>query len=188
MCKLNSIYDFISCGKYLVDEGYVHKDCLSTIAYSAGSLLVGAAINMRPDLFCAAILKVPFVDICNTLLDPCLPLTMLDYEEFGNPQIKSHFEYILSYSPYDNILQGACYPSVLVTASFRDSRVGVWEAAKWVAKFRNTACPNCSHSIILKTNMSGGHFSEGGHFGRSEETAYDYAFLMKAVGFLEDKK
>lgn len=182
--KRNSIHDLTSCGKYLVNEGYVCKHKLGAIGYSAGCLLVGAAINMYPKLFCAAILKVPFLDICNTMLDPSLPLTKLDYEEFGNPQIQSQFEYIQSYSPYDNIPSGVCHPSVLVTASFHDSRVGVWEAAKWVAKVRDRMCSACSHSVILKTNMTGGHFGEGGRYSQCEETAYDYAFLIKVCGGL----
>ncbi|XP_028085498.1 uncharacterized protein LOC114286512 isoform X1 [Camellia sinensis] len=185
MHKLNSVYDFLSCGKYLVDEGYVHKDKLGAVGCSAGSLLVGAAINTYPELFRAAILKVPFLDICNTLLDPSLPLTILDYEEFGNPQIQSQLESILQYSPYENIPGGVCCPSVLVTASFHDSRVGVWEAAKWVAKVRDITCSCCSRSVILKTNMSGGHFGEGGRFGQCEETTYEYAFLMKVMGSLD---
>lgn len=187
--KLNSIYDFVSCGNYLIKEGYVHRDQLGAIGHSAGGLLVGATINMYPDLFSAAILKVPFLDVCNTLMDPSLPLTILDYEEFGNPQIQSQFEHILSYSPYDNICQGSCYPSMLVTASFHDSRVGLWEAAKWVAKVRDVTCPHCSSSVILKTNMgAGGHFGEGGRYAQSEETAYDYAFLLKAMGMLKNEE
>nr|XP_011462973.1 PREDICTED: prolyl endopeptidase-like isoform X1 [Fragaria vesca subsp. vesca] len=186
--KLNSIHDFVSCGNYLIKEGYVHRDQLGAIGCSAGGLLVGATINMYPDLFRAAILKVPFLDVCNTLMDPSLPLTILDYEEFGNPQIKSQFENILSYSPYDNISQGSCYPSMLVRASFHDSRVGFWEAAKWVAKIRDSTCPHCSSSVILKTNMGGGHFGEGGRYAQSEETAYDYAFLIKAMGMLKNEK
>ncbi|XP_052198728.1 uncharacterized protein LOC127805924 isoform X1 [Diospyros lotus] len=182
--KLNSIYDFVSCGKYLVSEGYVHKGKLGAVGHSAGCILVGAAINMYPELFHAAVMKVPFLDICNTLLDPRLPLTILDYEEFGDPQIQEQLESILQYSPYDNIHGGVCYPSVLVTASFHDSRVGVWEAAKWVAKVRDITCSACASSVILKTNMSGGHFGEGGRFGLCEEAAYEYAFLMKAVGTL----
>ncbi|XP_022725806.1 uncharacterized protein LOC111282119 [Durio zibethinus] len=180
--KQNSIYDFVSCGKYLIDEGYVHRDQLSAIGVSAGCLLIGAALNMYPDLFRAAILKVPFLDILNSLLDPSLPLTTLDYEEFGNPQIKSQFESILRYSPYENIPHGGCHPSVLLTASFNDSRVGVWEAAKWVAKVRDGTCSFCSRSVILKTNMSGGHFGEGGRYIQCEEIAYEYAFLVKVMG------
>ncbi|KAJ0815257.1 putative oligopeptidase B transcription factor WD40-like family [Helianthus annuus] len=182
--KLNSINDFISCGKYLINEGYVHKDQLGAIGHSAGGLLVAAAINMHPNLFKAAILKVPFLDICNTLLDPSLPLTVLDYEEFGNPRIKSHFDSIMKYSPYDNINRGTCYPAMLLTASFYDSRVGVWEAAKYVSRIREHTCSSCSGSVILKTNMSGGHFGEGGRTGQCEELAYEYAFLMKVMGIV----
>ncbi|XP_009761516.1 uncharacterized protein [Nicotiana sylvestris] len=182
MSKLNSINDFISCGEYLVSEGYVHKHQLGAIGVSAGSLLVAAAINMHPELFRAAILKVPFLDVCSSLLDPTLPLTVLDYEEFGNPQLRAHFDYILKYSPYDNIPEGVCCPPMLVKASLNDSRVGVWEAAKWVAKIRDKTCTRCSSAVILQTNMSGGHFGEGGRFGQCEEAAYEYAFLMKVLG------
>ncbi|OVA04889.1 Peptidase S9 [Macleaya cordata] len=183
--KLNSVYDFVACGQYLVNEGYIHKDRLGAIGFSAGGLLVGAAINMYSDLFRAAILKVPFLDVCNTLLDPSLPLTTLDHEEFGDPRIQTQFEFLRSYSPYDNILPGACHPSMLVTASFEDSRVGVWEAAKWVAKVRENMCANCSCSVLLKTNMSGGHFGEGGRFSQCEEVAFEYAFLMKVMGMTD---
>ncbi|XP_019180071.1 PREDICTED: uncharacterized protein LOC109175287 [Ipomoea nil] len=182
--KLNSIHDFVSCGHYLVNEGYAHGNKLGAAGISAGSLLVGAAIGLHPGLFQAAVLKVPFLDICNTLLDPTLPLTILDYEEFGNPQIESYFNYILKYSPYDNISHELCFPATLVTASYNDSRVGVWEAAKWVAKIRDEACSRCCGSVILQTDMNGGHFSEGGHLGHCEEAAYEYAFLIKALGDL----
>ncbi|XP_060958677.1 uncharacterized protein LOC115701132 [Cannabis sativa] len=181
LCKKNSIYDFVWCANFLVNEEYVNKHQLGAIGYSAGGLLLGPAINMFPKLFRAAILKVPFLDICNTLLDDNLPLTILDYEEFGNPQIQSQFEYIQSYSPYDNISRGSCYPSMLVTASLHDSRVGVWEAAKWVAKVRDSTCSTCSDLVILKTNMSGGHFGEGGRYAQCEESAYEYSFLLKAM-------
>ncbi|KAK6157759.1 hypothetical protein DH2020_012007 [Rehmannia glutinosa] len=191
LSKLNSIYDFVSCGEYLITEGFIHKNRLSALGISAGCLLVGAAVNMRPELFRAAILKqssvgkstrgVPFLDVLNTLLDPTLPLTTLDYEEFGNPETESYFKYIQKYSPYDNIPQGDCCPSMLVSASFNDSRVGVWEAAKWVAKIRDMACSRCSSSVILQTNINGGHFREGGRFAHCWETAYDYAFLMKVM-------
>ncbi|KAI9105053.1 hypothetical protein K1719_022769 [Acacia pycnantha] len=199
--KHNSIYDFLSCGQYMVNEGFVHRDQLGAIGCSAGCLIVGAAMNMYPDLFRAAILKVPFLDICNTLLDPSLPLTILDYEEFGNPQVQSQFNSIFKYSPYDNFSEGQCYPSVMVTAALNDSRqfwtshilafflalytfirVGVWEGAKWVAKLRDSTCSNCSRAVIMKTNMVGGHFGEGGHYGQCDEAAYEYAFLMKAFG------
>ncbi|XP_064978433.1 uncharacterized protein LOC103996239 isoform X1 [Musa acuminata AAA Group] len=185
-CKMNSIYDFTACGMYLVNEGFVHKNKLAAIGCSAGGLLVAAAINIYQSLFSAVILKVPFLDICNTMLNPCLPLTILDYDEFGDPRNQADFEIIHHYSPYDNITQG-CYPSVLVTASFDDSRVGVWEAAKWVAQVREKTCPTCSQSVILKTNMSGGHFGEGGRYIHCEDVAFEYAFLIKAMGMLDDE-
>ncbi|URE22108.1 BSD [Musa troglodytarum] len=186
-CKMNSIYDFTACGMYLVNEGFVHKNKLAAIGCSAGGLLVAAAINIYHSLFSAVILKVPFLDICNTMLNPCLPLTILDYDEFGDPRNQADFEIIHHYSPFDNITQG-CYPSVLVTASFHDSRVGVWEAAKWVAQVREKTCPTCSQSVILKTNMSGGHFGEGGRYIHCEDVAFEYAFLIKAMGMLDDEK
>ncbi|KAJ4747567.1 Prolyl oligopeptidase family protein [Rhynchospora pubera] len=180
--KMNSIYDFAECAKYLVREGFVHQNRLGAIGVSAGGLLVGATINLHPHLFSAAILKVPFLDISNTMLDPSLPLTILDYDEFGDPKVKTEFEAIRSVSPYDNLSPGSCYPPVLVTASFHDSRVGVWEAAKWVAKARDITCTSCSSSIILKTNMTSGHFGQGGRYLQCEDTALEYAFLIKALG------
>ncbi|CAN1137423.1 Protease 2 [Linum perenne] len=182
LAKPNSIHDFMSCASFLVDEGYVHSKKLAAQGTSAGGLLVAASINMKTDLFRAAILKVPFLDICNSLLDPSLPLTILDYEEFGNPQIESQFDCIRNYSPYDNIQHGKCPPAMLVTSSYNDSRVGVWEAAKWVARLRDVTCPSCSRSVVLKTSMNSGHFGEGGYYSQCEETAYEYAFLMEAVG------
>ncbi|XP_020694066.1 uncharacterized protein LOC110107955 isoform X2 [Dendrobium catenatum] len=187
-CKLNSVYDFAACAMFLINEGYVHKNQLGAIGCSAGGLLVGATINMFPDLFSAAILKVPFLDICNTLLDPSLPLANLDYEEFGDPRILADFEIIRRYSPYDNICLDACYPSLLVTTSFHDSRVGVWEAVKWVARVREKTCCTCSRSVILKTNMIGGHFGEGGRYSHCEETAFEYAFFIKVMGLLDNEK
>ncbi|KAJ0986861.1 hypothetical protein J5N97_005217 [Dioscorea zingiberensis] len=181
MNKPNSFHDFAACAIYLISEGYVRKNQLAAIGCSAGGLLVGATINKYPDLFCAAILKVPFLDISNTMLDPSLPLTILDYDEFGDPNIQAEFETIHSYSPYDNILPGVCYPSTLVTASLHDSRVGVWEAAKWVAKVREKTCPNCSHLVILNTNMNSGHFSEGGRLKHCEDTAFAMGFKSMLV-------
>ncbi|XP_068462480.1 uncharacterized protein [Phaseolus vulgaris] len=184
--KQNSIFDFVSCGNYLVNKGYVQSDLLCATGWSAGCLLLGAAMNMCPQLFRAVILKVPFLDICNTLLDPSLPLTVLDYEEFGNPQLQSNLDSILSYSPYDNIPPSSCFPSVLVTTAVNDSRVGVWEGAKWVAKVRDSTCPHCSLTVIMKTSMIGGHFGEGGRYAQCDETAYEYAFLMKSFGISKE--
>ncbi|MQM17204.1 hypothetical protein Taro_050173, partial [Colocasia esculenta] len=125
--------------------------------------------------------------MCNTMLDPTLPLTTLDYEEFGDPRIETEFGIIRSYSPYDNIPVGVCHPPMLIMASFNDSRVGVWEAAKWVARVRDNSCLTCSQMIILRTNMTGGHFLEGGRFKQCEDAAEEYAFLIKAVGMLDDE-
>lgn len=180
--KPNSIYDFIACSKYLVEEGYVHKDLLGAMAFSAGGILIGATVNMCPDLFRTIILKVPFLDICNTLMDPSLPLTVLDYEEFGDPKNFSDFATIQSFSPYDNVQRGVCYPAMLVTASFHDSRVGVWEAAKWVARVREYMPATCSQPILLKTNMHSGHFGEGGRYEHCKDTSFEYAFLIKTIG------
>ncbi|CAN8236042.1 unnamed protein product [Cochlearia groenlandica] len=180
--KLNSIQDFIYSANYLIEKGYVHRHQLAAIGHSAGSILPAAAMNIHPILFRAAILKVPFVDVLNTLSDSSLPLTLLDHEEFGNQDIQTDFRSILSYSPYDNIREDVCYPSMLVTTSFHDSRVGVWEGAKWVAKIRDSTCRGCSRGVILRTNMSGGHFGEGGRYAQCEETAFDYAFLIKVMG------
>ncbi|KAJ4874619.1 Prolyl oligopeptidase family protein [Raphanus sativus] len=185
--KVNSVQDFIYCAKYLMDKGYVHRHRLAAIGHSAGALLPAAAMNIHPSLFQAAILKVPFVDVLNTLSDSNLPLTLLDHEEFGNPNIQTDFRSILGYSPYDNIRRDVCYPSMLVTASFHDSRVGVWEGAKWVAKIRESTCHDCSRAVILKTNMSGGHFGEGGRYAQCEETAFDYAFLIKVMGYHKNR-
>ncbi|KAG7586369.1 Alpha/Beta hydrolase fold [Arabidopsis thaliana x Arabidopsis arenosa] len=181
--KHNSIQDFIYSAKYLIEKGYVHRHHLAAIGYSAGAILPAAAMNMHPSLFQAAILKVPFVDVLNTLSDPNLPLTLLDHEEFGNPDNQTDFRSILGYSPYDNIRKDVCYPSMLVTTSFHDSRVGVWEGAKWVAKIRDSTCHDCSRAVILRTNMNGGHFGEGGRYAQCEETAFDYAFLLKVMGY-----
>ncbi|CAN6447925.1 unnamed protein product [Victoria cruziana] len=186
MNKLNSVQDFVACARYLIGESYVHKDKLAAIGFSAGGFLLGAAINMFPNLFCAAILKVPFLDVCNTLLDPSLPLTVLDYQEFGDPRVREEFETILECCPYENIKPGACYPSMLITASFSDPRVTIWQPSKWVAKVRDLTCSNCARAIILKATMDGGHFGEGGRFKHCEETALEYAFLIKSVGMLEE--
>ncbi|KAL1218505.1 hypothetical protein V5N11_001673 [Cardamine amara subsp. amara] len=180
--KQNSIQDFVYSANYLIEKGYVHRHHLAAIGYSAGAILPAAAMNIHPSLFRAAILKVPFVDVLNTLSDSNLPLTLLDHEEFGNPDIETDFRSILSYSPYDNIRRDVCYPSMLVETSFHDSRVGVWEGAKWVAKIRENTCHDCSRAVILRTNMSGGHFGEGGRYAQCEETAFDYAFLIKVMG------
>jgi protease II len=177
--KTNSIKDFVSCGEFLINEGYVHQHRLGAVGGSAGGLLVGAAINMSPHLFRAAILRVPLLDVCNSLLDPSLPFTLGSVgsrREYGNPEIKLELEAIRSYSPYSNVRSGVCYPSMLVTAHFHDSRVGVWEGAKWVAKIRESTRTNGS-SVVLKTSMVGGHLGE--HRSHSQ---YRNLALIKVMG------
>jgi oligopeptidase B len=151
---------------------------------SAGGLLMGAVLNLRPELFHAAIAKVPFVDTLNTMLDPTLPLTIAEYEEWGNPAQEEFYRYIRSYSPYDNV--APCeYPAMLVTAGLNDPRVSYWEPAKWVAKLRALKTDlkmTDSNVLLLKTDMGSGHFGPSGRYEGIKEVAFDYAFLLRTVG------
>jgi oligopeptidase B len=146
--KKNTFTDFIACAEHLIASRYTSNDRLAIMSGSAGGLLVGAVLNLRPELFYAAIAKVPFVDVLNTMLDPTLPLTMAEYEEWGNPEHKEYYDYILSYSPYDNVAPRD-YPAMLVTGGLNDPRVSYWEPAKWVAKLR--AMKNGLSTGIRKT-------------------------------------
>ena len=149
---------------------------------SAGGLLIGAVINLRPDLFHGVIAAVPFVDVVTTMLDESIPLTTGEFNEWGNPKEKPYYDYILSYSPYDNVEQKK-YPNLLVTTGLHDSQVQYWEPAKWVAKLRDV---NLSDNLILlKTNMEAGHSGASGRFRRYRETALNYAFLLKLEGIRE---
>ncbi|MGO9256289.1 MAG: S9 family peptidase [Bryobacteraceae bacterium] len=183
--KRNTFTDFIACAERLVAGGYTSRDRLAIGGGSAGGLLIGAALNMRPDLFHAAVAKAPFVDALNTMLDPTLPLTAIEYEEWGNPEDPAYYDYILSYSPYDNV-EAKTYPHLLITAGLNDPRVGFWEPAKWAARLR--ARKTGDRLLLLKTNMGAGHFGPSGRYRKFRETAFEYAFLAK-VGLLEmDKK
>jgi len=142
-------------------------------------LLVGAVVNMRPDLFHVAISRVPFVDVLNTMLDPTLPLTVGEFEEWGDPRIREQYEYMRSYSPYDNIAARA-YPAMLVKTSFNDSQVMYWEPAKYVARLR--AMKTDSNPLVFKVNMAGGHGGSSGRYDKLHETAFDYAFLLTQLG------
>jgi oligopeptidase B len=146
---------------------------------SAGGLLIGAVINMRPDLFNAAIAAVPFVDVVTTMLDESIPLTTGEYDEWGNPNEKEYFDYMLSYSPYDNV-KAMDYPALLVTAGYHDSQVQYWEPAKWVAKLRVSKTDQ--EPLLLWTNMEYGHGGASGRFERYKETALEYAFLLDLAG------
>ncbi len=176
--KKNTFTDFIACAEHLIAAQYTSIEHLAIMGGSAGGLLMGAVLNMRPELFQAAVAKVPFVDTLNTMLDPTLPLTMSEYEEWGNPEEKRYYDYIRSYSPYDNVAPRA-YPTMLVTAGLNDPRVSYWEPAKWVAKLR--ALKTDSNVLLLKTDMGSGHFGPSGRYEGIKETAFDYAFLLQVL-------
>lgn len=180
MNKKTTFTDFIACAEDLVRRGYGSKDRLVIEGRSAGGLLMGAVLNMRPDLFHAALVGMPFVDVINTMLDESLPLTVGEFEEWGNPKEKAAFDYMITYSPYDNIGAKA-YPNMLVKTSFNDSQVMYWEPAKYVAKMRAT---RTDHNILmLKTNLSpAGHGGASGRYDRLKDTAFDYAFILMEMG------
>jgi oligopeptidase B len=180
MQKKNTFTDFITSAEYLVAQGYGSKDRLAIEGASAGGLLMGAVLNMRPDLFHAAIVGVPFVDVINTMLDESIPLTVPEFEEWGNPKQPEAFDYMLSYSPYDNITAKA-YPNMLVKTSFNDSQVMYWEPTKYVAKMR--ALRTDHNVLILKANLApAGHGGSSGRYDRLHETAFDYAFILSQIG------
>lgn len=177
--KKNTFTDFIACAEHLIEQGYTKAEYLAIEGGSAGGLLVGAVANMRPDLFKAVVADVPFVDMMNTMLDPSLPLTVGEYEEWGCPEEKKYFDYMLSYSPYDNI-EAKNYPDMLVTAGLNDPRVSYWEPAKYVAKLRATKTDK--NILLLRTNMSAGHMGASGRYDFLKEIAFTYAFIFKVLG------
>jgi oligopeptidase B len=177
--KRNSFTDFIACAEHLIREGYTTSQKLAIIGGSAGGLLVGTSLTMRPDLFKAVVAKVPFVDVINTMSDPTIPLTTLEYDQWGNPEDKIYFDYMISYSPYDNIRPGA-YPDVLITTGLNDPRVAYWEPAKFAAKLRDMAEPG--NLILLKTNLEAGHAGASGRYDYLKEVALDYTFLIDRLG------
>ena len=177
--KKNSFTDFIACGEFLIQQGYADSRKLYAMGGSAGGLLMGAVMNMRPDLFHGMVAQVPFVDVVTTMLDPDIPLTTGEYDEWGNPTEQNYYDYMLSYSPYDNVAAKA-YPHLLVTAGLHDSQVQYWEPAKWVAKLR--ALKTDDRRLLLKTNMEAGHSGASGRFKRYEETAMIYAFFLDLAG------
>jgi oligopeptidase B len=177
--KKNTFNDFIDCAEYLVKNKYTSSDRLAIQGGSAGGLLMGAVTNMRPDLFKAVVAQVPFVDVINTMLDASVPLTTSEYLEWGNPNDKTHFEYMLSYSPYDNV-KTKSYPAMLVEVSLNDSQVPYWEGTKLVAKLR--AMKTDKNVLLLKTNMGAGHGGSSGRYDALRETAFTYAFMLWQVG------
>lgn len=179
--KKNSFADFISCAEHLIREGFTSAQKLAIIGVSAGGLLVGACVTMRPDLFKAAICKVPFLDVVTTMSDPGIPLTALEYDQWGNPMEKEHFDYMLSYSPYDNI-RPTDYPHMLITAGLNDPRVAYWESAKFTAKLREIKTGN--NLVLLHTNYDSGHAGSSGRYDFLKDIALDYAFLIDKLEVL----
>ncbi len=179
MNKMNTFTDFIACAEYLEHEKYTSPDRLVIQGASAGGMLVGAVVNMRPDLFKAAVAQVPFVDVLNAMLDASLPLTTSEYIEWGNPNEKPAYDYMARYSPYDNVKPQA-YPAMLVRTSLNDSQVPYWEAAKFVAKLR--AMKTDKNPLLLKVNFDAGHGGASGRYDALHETAFNFAFVLWQVG------
>ncbi|MBA3724939.1 MAG: S9 family peptidase [Armatimonadetes bacterium] len=177
MHKRNTFSDFAACADHLVYEGYTTRNKLAIVGGSAGGLLIGATLNMRPDLCRAAVLHVPFVDVINTMLDETLPLTVGEFLEWGNPKKKDEYLYMRSYSPYENI-RSTSYPMILVKTSLNDSQVMYWEPAKYVARMREVAYPEM---LLFKVNMAAGHGGSSGRYDRLREVAFDHAFLLTAL-------
>ncbi len=179
MKKKNTFTDFIAAGDYLAQNGYADPARMYAMGGSAGGLLMGAVVNLRPELFDGVVAAVPFVDVVTTMLDDTIPLTTFEYDEWGNPNEKAAFEYMLSYSPYDNV-EAKDYPNMLVTTGLHDSQVQYWEPAKWVAKMR--ALKTDQNRLLLKTNMEAGHGGASGRFRRFREIATEYSFLLDLAG------
>lgn len=182
MKKKNTFTDFIDCGRFLVDEKYTSSAHLYAMGGSAGGLLMGAVANMAPDLWHGIVAQVPFVDVVNTMLDASIPLTTNEYDEWGNPNDKEAYEYIKSYSPYENI-EPKAYPNMLVTTGLHDSQVQYFEPAKWVAKLRTIKTDD--HVLLLKTEMDYGHGGASGRFDYLKEIALEYSFLFALEGMVE---
>ncbi|MEN8249652.1 MAG: S9 family peptidase [Bacteroidota bacterium] len=180
--KKNTFYDFIDCGQYLVDEKFTSSDHLYIKGGSAGGLLMGAVVNIAPDLFNGAIAAVPFVDVVSTMLDESIPLTTNEFDEWGNPKDFELYNYMLSYSPYDNVSEQD-YPNMLITTGLFDSQVQYWEPAKWVARLREKKTDN--NLLLLDTDLESGHGGASGRFKRYKRTALEYAFMLDLEGIVE---
>ncbi|AKA26067.1 S9 family peptidase [Pseudomonas chlororaphis] len=177
--KQNTFSDFIACAEHLIAEGLTRAEQLAISGGSAGGLLIGAVLNQRPELFKAAIAEVPFVDVLNTMLDPDLPLTVTEYDEWGNPEEPQVYERIKAYAPYENV-EAKAYPATLVIAGYNDSRVQYWEAAKWVARLRATKTDD--NLLLLKTELGAGHGGMSGRYQGLRDVALEYAFVFKILG------
>lgn len=180
--KKNTFTDFIDCGKYLAANKYADPKRLFAMGGSAGGLLMGAVVNMAPDMWAGVIAAVPFVDVVTTMLDESIPLTTGEFDEWGNPKDKTYYEYIKSYSPYDNV-EAKNYPPMLVTTGLHDSQVQYWEPAKWVARLREMKTDH--NPLLLHTNMEAGHGGASGRFKQFKETALEYTFLLDLAGKMD---
>jgi len=179
LTKMNTFTDFIACAEHVIAQKYTAKDRLIIEGGSAGGLLMGAVTNLRPDLFKAVLSHVPFVDVINTMLDESLPLTVAEFEKWGNPKKKEEYDYMKQYCPYTNLAAKA-YPSILVKTSFNDSQVMYWEPAKYVARMR--ALKTDHNALLFVINMGAGHGGASGRYDRLREIALDYAFMLQQVG------
>jgi oligopeptidase B len=177
--KMNTFNDYIDCGKHLVANNYTSPEHLYAMGGSAGGLLMGAVMNLEPELFNGVVAAVPFVDVINTMLDESIPLTTGEFDEWGNPKNADYFDYIMSYSPYDNVSQ-LNYPHTLITTGYWDSQVQYWEPAKWIAKLRDHKQDD--NLLLMHCNMETGHGGASGRFARFKETAMEYAFLFMLEG------
>ena len=177
--KKNTFTDFVDAAQFLVNAEYTSSDRLAIRGGSAGGLLMGAVVNMRPDLFKAVVADVPFVDVINTMRDASIPLTTAEWIQWGNPNLPNDYAYMITYSPYDNVAAKA-YPHMLVTTSLNDPRVAYWEPAKWVAKLRAMKTDN--NLLLLRTNMGAGHGGSSGRYDALHDQAFRYAFILKALG------
>ena len=182
--KVNSFTDFIRVAEALIARGDTRTDQLAIMGGSAGGLLVGASVNMRPDLFAAVVAEVPFVDVLNTMEDATLPLTAAEWEEWGNPEVAAQLAVMAGYSPYDNVAPRD-YPAMLVTAGYNDPRVGYWEPAKWVAKLRATTTGDAP--LLLRTQMGSGHSGTTGRYSALDEHAWVLAFVVEQLGAARPK-
>jgi oligopeptidase B len=176
--KTNTFTDFIACARHLIARGYTSPSKLAIRGRSAGGLLIGAVLNSRPDLFSCAVAQVPFVDVVTTMLDETVPLTVTEYEEWGNPNDVEYYQYMKGYSPYDNV-RDADYPAILVTAGLNDPRVAYWEPAKWVAKLREVKSDG--KPLLLQTQMGAGHSGPSGRYESWREEAFVTAFVLSQL-------
>ena len=179
LMKKNTFTDFIACAEHLVRQKYTSPQHLAMQGGSAGGLLIGAVLNMRPDLFKVAHLAVPFVDVVNTMFDESLPLTVPEFLEWGNPKKKEEYDYMKTYCPYTNI-EAKAYPAMLVTTSLNDSQVMYWESAKYTAKMR--VMKTDRNPLVMKINMGAGHGGASGRYDAYKEQAFNFAFILGQLG------